>query len=65
MDIQSLSASALVRFGQLGQLTEAGGSASAAGSGLTEQLWLLGGIALALMGAGVVAIAAARGRGRD
>jgi hypothetical protein len=61
MDIQPLSASALVRFGQL---TEAGGSASA-GSSLTEQLWLLGGITLALMGAGVVAIAAARGRGRD
>ncbi|WP_405616176.1 hypothetical protein OG292_22610 [Streptomyces sp. NBC_01511] len=30
----------------------------------TEQLWLLGGMALALVGAGVVALAAARGRGR-
>ncbi|MEV0775688.1 hypothetical protein ACIBLA_24410 [Streptomyces sp. NPDC050433] len=29
-----------------------------------EQLWLLGGMALALVGAGVVAVAAARGRGR-
>ncbi|WP_330175127.1 hypothetical protein OG875_17290 [Streptomyces sp. NBC_01498] len=33
--------------------------------GLTsEQLWLLGGMALALVGAGVVALAAARGRDR-
>ncbi|MFD5897527.1 MULTISPECIES: hypothetical protein [unclassified Streptomyces] len=30
----------------------------------TEQLWLLGGVALALVGAGVVALAASRGRGR-
>ncbi|WP_268240605.1 hypothetical protein [Streptomyces camponoticapitis] len=30
----------------------------------SEQLWLLGGMALALVGAGVVAVAAARGRGR-
>lgn len=30
----------------------------------SEQLWLLGGMALALVGAGVVALAAARGRGR-
>lgn len=29
-----------------------------------EQLWLLGGMVLALVGAGVVALAAARGRGR-
>lgn len=62
MDIQLISASALARFGRL---TEAGGSTSAAGSSLTEQLWLLGGVALALMAAGVVAIAAARRRGRD
>ncbi|MFC8824906.1 hypothetical protein ACFT9I_06040 [Streptomyces sp. NPDC057137] len=32
--------------------------------GAAEQLWLLGGMALALVGAGVVAVAAARGRGR-
>ncbi|MFE3249294.1 hypothetical protein [Streptomyces sp. NPDC059209] len=30
----------------------------------TEQLWLLGGVALALVAAGVVALAAGRGRGR-
>ncbi|MFI6084056.1 hypothetical protein ACIBBB_24265 [Streptomyces sp. NPDC051217] len=30
----------------------------------SEQFWLLGGMALALVGAGVVALAAARGRGR-
>ncbi|MGW8888595.1 hypothetical protein [Streptomyces sp. NPDC055749] len=30
-----------------------------------ERLWLLGGLALALTGAGVVARAAARGRGRQ
>lgn len=39
-----------------GRMAEAGGAA--------EQLWLLGGVALALLAAGVVALAAARGVGR-
>ncbi len=38
-----------------GQLADAGGAA--------ERLWLLGGVALSLTAAGVVAVAAARGRG--
>ncbi|MFJ2651722.1 hypothetical protein ACIO1C_33980 [Streptomyces sp. NPDC087420] len=39
---------------------------AAAADGVTaERLWLLGGVAVALTGAGVVALAAARGRGGD
>ncbi|WP_446041638.1 hypothetical protein [Streptomyces sp. SID1121] len=39
---------------------------AAAHSGVTaERLWLLGGVAVALTAAGVVALAAARGRGGD
>lgn len=34
-------------------------------SGTAEQLWLLGGVALSLTAAGVVAVAATRGRRRD
>lgn len=30
-----------------------------------EQLWLLGGVVLSLVAAGIVALAAARGRNRD
>ncbi|MFE4828316.1 hypothetical protein [Streptomyces sp. NPDC056672] len=42
-------------YGSLqGQLADTGGAA--------ERLWLLGGVALALTGAGVVALAATRGR---
>lgn len=51
MGIRSFGASVL------GTLADAGGT--------TEQLWLLGGVALALTAAGVVAVAAARGRERD
>ncbi|WP_327236034.1 hypothetical protein OG349_20810 [Streptomyces sp. NBC_01317] len=39
---------------------------AAAATGVTaERLWLLGGMAVALTGAGVVALAAARGRRGD
>jgi hypothetical protein len=46
------------RYGAVfaGRMADAGGAA--------EQLWLLGGVALALLAAGVVALAAARGAGR-
>jgi hypothetical protein len=33
--------------------------------GTAEQLWLLGGVALSLTAAGIVAVAATRGRRRD
>jgi hypothetical protein len=42
------------KINMAGMLAQAGSTA--------EQLWLLGGMALALTGAGVVALAAARGR---
>jgi len=44
----------------------ADGTGELARTGSTaEQLWLLGGIALSLTAAGVVAVVAARGRRRD